>query len=97
VDGTGKIYVADAGAASVFIFAAGLTGHVSATPIRTIAGNLTKLQTPTDVKVDSSGNIYVADSTANRIFVFAPTANGNVAPITTYTSPGTAVGIGLSQ
>ncbi len=98
LDGSGNIYVSDqksptCGCAAILKFAKGAT-----TPA-TISGSATKLFAPTDVKVDSSGKIYVADSTssgAGVIYVFAAGATGNVAPATSFTSPGTVIGLGLA-
>jgi sugar lactone lactonase YvrE len=106
LDAHGNIYVADqastacapalAHCPAILKFAAGASG--AATPT-IIAGAATKLFAPTDVKVDSNGLIYVADSTsagASVIYIYAATASGNVAPTATFTSPGTAIGLGLS-
>lgn len=94
LDGAGNIYVADAGRKAVLVFAAAANGNVP--PTANISGALTGFVSPSDVKVDSAGRIYVADSGAGKIFVFAAGANGNVAPTSTFTSPGTLVGIGLA-
>lgn len=103
LDGNGNIYVSDQASKvctpacpAILIFPAGSNGN--ATP-KFIAGSSTKLFAPTDVKVDGSGKIYVADSTssgAGVIYVFAAGANGNVAPATSFTSPGTVIGLGLT-
>ena len=63
------------------VYAAGSTGYV--TPMRTIAGSLTKLRHPLELALDSSGNVYVANAGNNpaRLTVYAAGANGNVAPI----------------
>lgn len=95
LDTAGNIYVSDAGAKSVFVYAPTASGNVA--PIRTIAGALTGFVSPSDVKVDKNGLIYVADPGAGKIFVFAAAASGNVAPTSTYTSPGTLVGIGITS
>jgi len=94
IDPNGVIYVSDSGRKAVLVFAASATGNVA--PTSQISGALTGFVTPTDVKLDTSGKIYVADSGAGKIFVFAAGASGNVAPVTTYTAPGTLVGIGLA-
>jgi hypothetical protein len=105
LDANANIYVSDQSSTvcgatrcgAVLVFAPTATGNVA--PIRTIAGTNTKLFAPTDVKIDSTGLIYVADSTpagAGVIYVFAATASGNVAPTTTFQSPGTVIGIGLT-
>jgi sugar lactone lactonase YvrE len=69
------------------VFAAGASGN--ATPINTIAGNLTGLSLPVGVALDGHGNIYVSDLGAGKIFVFAPTASGNVPPIETISGSNT--------
>ena len=105
IDGSGNIYVSDQGNTglgvqpSILVFPPNLSGAVSSAPIRKIQGSATKLFAPTDVKLDTSGNIYVGDSTssgAGVVYVFAANATGNVAPTTTFTSPGTVIGIGLT-
>ncbi len=100
VDASGKIYVSDqASKACSPACPAVLIFPSAGAPPTVIAGSSTLLFSPTDVKVDSSGKIYVADSTssgAGVIYVFAAGANGNVAPATTFTSPGTVIGLGLA-
>lgn len=103
IDVSGNIYVSDQASSvcspacpAILIFPAGSNGAVKPT---FIAGAATNLYAPTDVKVDTSGKIYVADSTKSGtgvVYVFAAGSTGNVAPSATYTSPGTAVGLGLS-
>ncbi|MDQ2865032.1 MAG: hypothetical protein M3R51_02280 [Candidatus Eremiobacteraeota bacterium] len=111
LDGSGNIYVSDAAALAavlpagscaasacpaVLIFPAGANGAVAP---RAIAGPLTTLNAPSDVKLDKSGNVYVGDTTASGtgvIRVFAPNASGNIAPSATYTSPGAVIGIGIT-
>ena len=106
LDGSLNIYVADqastvcqpalAHCAAILIFPPGANGNVAP---KSIAGSNTLLFAPTDVKVDKSGNIYVADSTAagaSVIYIYANGATGNVAPTATFTSPGAAIGLGLS-
>lgn len=100
LDGSGNIYVSDQASTActpacpaILVFPSGST-----TP-SFIAGSSTKLFAPTDVKVDSSGKIYVADSTAagaGIIYVFAAGSTGNVAPSTSFSSPGTVIGLGLA-
>jgi hypothetical protein len=100
LDGNGNIYVSDQASKvctpacpAILKFAKG-----AVTPTA-ISGPATKLFAPTDVKVDSSGKIYVADSTssgAGIVYVFAANATGNVAPATSFTSPGTVIGLGLA-
>ena len=95
LDSSGKIYVADNGAASVFVYPA-LSGTCTSSspctlneaPIATISGNLTELDTPYGVALDStSSNIYVADNGAQSVFVYtalgSSTGTLNEAPTTT--------------
>lgn len=101
LDSNGNIYVVDqnsslCGCAAILKYAA---GGASVTPLTTIYGSATLLHAPTDIRVDSKGQIYVADSTtagAGVIYIFASTASGNVAPVTTYTSTGSVIGLALS-
>ncbi len=95
LDSIGKIYVADNGAASVFVYPA-LSGTCTSSspcalnedPIATISGNLTGLVAPYGVALDStSSNIYVADNGATSVFVYAALGSStgplNEAPTTT--------------
>jgi sugar lactone lactonase YvrE len=72
VDSSGKIYVADSGAASVFVYPAlgSSTGTLNEAPTASISGGSTELSSPAGIAVDSSGNIYVADSGAKSVFVY---------------------------
>jgi hypothetical protein len=102
LDTSGKIYVADQASTvctpacpAILIFPAGSNGSVTPTAID---GSSTGLVAPTDVKVDSTGKIYVSDTTTNgkgMVHVYAAGASGNVAPVSSFTSPGSALGLGL--
>src|SRR6266480_554637 len=74
------LYVANTGANSITVFAAGATGD--AIPTAVIAGSDTRLDSPVAVTLDASGNIYVAnfDITVPSITVYAPGASGNAVP-----------------
>jgi len=53
-----------------------------ATPVRTVAGPLTRLDWPMGVAVDEANNeIIVANNGDNSVLVFRRTANGNVQPV----------------
>jgi 6-phosphogluconolactonase (cycloisomerase 2 family) len=84
---SGAIFVADSGAASVFVYPAGSSGNVA--PSATISGATTGLVSPVGVAEKAGGDIYVADdgnskdSIAASVFVFSSGSNGDVAPIAT--------------
>jgi hypothetical protein len=85
LDASGNIYASNLAAgsslSSITVYAAGSTGNV--TPMRTIAGSLTKLRDAIELALDSSGNVYAANAGNDpaRLTVYAAGANGNVAPI----------------
>ena len=85
------LYVANTGANSITVFAAGATGD--AVPTAVIAGSDTRLDSPVAVTLDASGNIYVAnfDITVPSITVYAPGASGNAVPKAVIT--GSATGL----
>lgn len=94
---TNVIYVTDPdnGNPSIRIFAAGSNGNVAPTSV--IAGPLTQLSNPVDIKLDAAGNMYVTDTGANKLLIFAPAASGNVAPSVSITLPsGSVAGLALS-
>jgi len=72
IDGSGNVYVADdgnatirkitaAGVVSTLAGSAGSTGHVDA------VGSAARFTDPQDLALDAAGNLYVADGTGNRI------------------------------
>jgi DNA-binding beta-propeller fold protein YncE len=83
VDSTsGNIYVADSGAARVFVYPSLVssgTGTLHEAPIETIRGTL---DAPLGIALDSSGNIYVADNYAGNVYVYPP-----LSPTCTSASP----------
>jgi len=71
LDSSGKIYVADEGAESVFVYPAlSLTGLLNEAPTATISGSDTGLGEPFGIAMDSSGKIYVADFAARAVIVY---------------------------
>ncbi len=91
LDSSGKIYVADYSAKSVFVYSAlgTSTGPVNEAPIATLSGSNTKLVFPFGIAVDSSGKIYVANRDAKSWLVYAAGSNGNVAPNATISGSST--------
>lgn len=73
------IYVANASAGSVTVFALDAVGNTP--PLRTIAGSNTGLSTPIGMAFDSAGNLYVANRGSGTVSVFAPGASGDSTPI----------------
>jgi uncharacterized protein (TIGR03437 family) len=76
------LYVADASANRVMVFASTQTAAVAGSPADIVigqpqfgsaapSGGPGGLRTPIDVGVDSGGNIYISDSGNNRILVFS--------------------------
>jgi hypothetical protein len=108
LDGSGNLYVADAGTTGVCAapailiynapFAAGLQNIA---PSHFICSN-PALVNPTDVKVDSAGNVIVVDAgkggATSKLLIFAAGSFGaSVTPSTSIALPsGTAMGTALS-
>jgi hypothetical protein len=107
VDSSGKIYVTDPEAESVFVYpslTSSGTGALNEAPIATISGlnpaggNITGLFYPTDIAVDSTG-IYMADvgnGTGASVFVFPTLATSgtgvlNEAPTATISGMNTGL------
>jgi DNA-binding beta-propeller fold protein YncE len=87
-----EIFVDNNGANSVTVYSRTASGNV--TPVRTIAGAATGINSPEGIAVDSVNNeIFVAnDFPANgTINVYGLTANGNVAPIRTIAGSATGM------
>jgi sugar lactone lactonase YvrE len=72
LDSSGRIYVADFMAGSLFVYAAlgKRRGLLKDAPIATIAGSNTNLIAPWGVALDSSRNIYVSDNGASSVFIY---------------------------
>jgi len=93
VDSSGKIYVADNGATSVFVYPplGSSTGPLNEAPLATISGSSTGLFEPIGISVNSSGNIYVADNgeifVPGDVLVYSAGSHGNVAPTATISGP----------
>lgn len=98
VDSSGNIYVANCGidcastggADSVTVYPPGSNGNVS--PIATITGSNTGLNTLQGIALDSNRNIYVTNAFGGAlnngsITVYAAGTNGNVSPLATITDP----------
>ena len=101
LDSSGNIYVADQGAASVFVYPplASLPSqpnYPNVTPIATISGNNTGLSGPYGIGLDSSGNIYVSDYSANGVFAYPALGSStgllNEPPTATISGPLTELG-----
>ena len=101
LDSSGNIYVADEGAASVFVYPplASLPSqpnYPNVTPIATISGNQTGLSGPYGIALDSNRNIYVADLSANSVFTYPALGSStgllNEAPTATISGPLTELG-----
>ncbi|HET6275352.1 MAG TPA: hypothetical protein VFE16_05355 [Candidatus Cybelea sp.] len=94
VDAQDDIYVANSangsGPASITVYSAGATGN--ATPVQTITGSLTNLDSTYSVAVDSSHDIYATNlGSSPSVTVFAAGANGNVAPVQTISGSSTTI------
>ena len=102
LDSSGNIYLADALAASAFVYPplASLPSqpnYPNVTPTAAISGSDTGLSYPQGIALDSSRNIYVADSSANKVFVYPAGSNGNGAPSPTTISTTMTTGLGWPQ
>lgn len=87
VDGTGDIYVTNYSSDSVTVYEATQPGTgADGTPIRTIQGSATGLDTPTGIAVAPNGDVYVASYENRSVSVFGAGSNGNVPPKRTITS-----------
>ena len=101
LDSSGNIYVADEGAASVFVYPPLVSlpsqpNYPNVTPIATISGNQTGLSGPYGIALDSNRNIYVADLSANSVFTYPALGSStgllNEAPTATISGPLTELG-----
>jgi sugar lactone lactonase YvrE len=76
-DASGLLYVADVNANQVLIFAG--SGGTSDATESFLAGDQTKIGSPSDIAVDRDGRILVATN-SNGVLIFPPGSSGNVAP-----------------
>jgi hypothetical protein len=108
LDGSGNLYVADAGsttipaAPKILIFNAPFGAGLQNIPPTHVIGS-SSFVNPTDVKVDTAGNVYVIDAgrgpnSNSMLFIFAAgTYGASVTPRTAITlPPGSAMGMALS-
>ena len=80
----GRLYVTNLATDSITVYPAGASGSTS--PIVTIQGGHTLLDSPTAIAFDSSGNIYVANAGKNgggqdSITKYAAGSTGDAAPV----------------
>jgi hypothetical protein len=86
----GSLFVANASANDILIFARGSSGDVA--PIGRIAGPATELVAPQALAIDATGKLYVFDGprvesgfgAAHYVRVYDVTARGNAAPLQSY-------------
>jgi len=88
-DPQGTIYVADAGANAIDVFAPGSSGNVA--PERVIQGADTGLAEPADVKVDAAGDVWASDFGSGSLTEYAPAASGDAVPICTISGSNTGL------
>jgi sugar lactone lactonase YvrE len=80
----GRLYVTNLAKDSITVYPAGANGSIS--PIVTIQGENTSLDSPTAITFDSNGNIYVANAGKgggghDSITKYAAGSSGDVAPV----------------
>jgi len=87
LDGAGRLIVSNAatpGSITIYPNAGTTTGNI--TPVATIVGNLTRLQSPGQIALNRNafnGELYVAETLGGSVLVFtnmSTTANGNLPP-----------------
>ena len=73
---------------SITVYEAEGNGNLS--PVRTISGPNTGLNTPANIVRDSEGQLYITNYTGNSITIYAAGADGNVAPVRTISGGNTS-------
>jgi hypothetical protein len=86
VDGTGKVYVADALANQILVYAARANGDVA--PVQVIGGSQTGLTSMCNLSLGADGNLYVSNQFSGSaggydVLVFPMSGSGNIAPLRT--------------
>ncbi len=94
-DSQSNLYVANDNPNTGWVTVYAPGAHGDATPERTIEGAATKFSGPAGLAVDASGYIYVVNSSLESICIFSPDANGDEAPLSYFSGPIYAFGIGL--
>jgi sugar lactone lactonase YvrE len=87
--GYAPLFVANFGSNSITVYEAEANGNVS--PVRTIVGSNTALNSPSNIARDSQGNLYVSNSVGKNITVYASGADGNASPIRTISGANTGL------
>jgi hypothetical protein len=92
VDSLGRIYVADPGTGSVFVYPVGSNANTA--PTATISGSNTGLEFPIGIALDSDNNIYVTDGNLS-VLIFPPIGSStgllNEAPTATISGSNTGL------
>lgn len=96
--GPGAFYVTNAASNSVTEYSPGAQGDAS--PISTLSGSSTGLDSPNGIAVSAGGDLYVANEDSNSVTEYAHDSDGNASPISTLSGSTTGldspVGIALS-
>lgn len=83
VDRLGRLYVANADSSFIAVYSPGARGN--AAPVRTIAGDRTRLSRPSGLALDRRDNLYVVNGAQPRaqpsVQVYAPDARGEPEPV----------------
>lgn len=83
VDRLGRVYLASADSSLIAVYSPGVRGN--AVPVRTIAGDRTRLSRPSGLALDRRDNLYVVNGEQPRarpsVQVHAPAARGEPEPV----------------